>query len=334
MFALLAGVSLALLSGGAGPVDIREDGVARIRIMVRGLLVLLLGAALVLLGTPIAVILPVYGVLFLAALPVLRARPRQLLTLAGVCVLAGPPLAFGVTWLVAGNTGRLPALFERPLTNLLFTGTYPAVVWFAYVLVGLAVGRLDLRSGAVRVRLAVVGVLAGVVGYGGSVVARLAYRALTGDPAPAGVDAPPPGVVVSVGPGGNPSPSGIAALLTARAHDDTAFEVVGNIGVALVVLAVLLVAAERAPRLLAPLTATGALALTVYTAQILAIAALGPDVVWEPRNEVLLWFVAVTLVVAPVWRHFLGRGPLERLLHTASVRAAGPVSRAPDVPGR
>jgi len=51
---------------------------------------------------------------------------------------------------------------------------------------------------------------------------------------------------------------------TTEPHSSTTFEVVGNVGVALLVLAGALVAAERWPRPLAPLAAVGAMALTAY----------------------------------------------------------------------
>ncbi|WP_341358097.1 hypothetical protein V5H98_09860 [Georgenia sp. M64] len=67
--------------------------------------------------------------------------------------------------------------------------------------------------------------------------------------------------------------------------------------------------------------------LTVYSLQIVAISLLGNDVVWDPQsNTVLIWFIATTLIGAWSWRHFLGRGPLERLLKAAvqTTLRAGP----------
>ena len=56
---------------------------------------------------------------------------------------------------------------------LLFTGYYPAAVWLAFVLVGLAVGRLDLRAARVRAGLVGGGAAAAALGHlGGWLSAR------------------------------------------------------------------------------------------------------------------------------------------------------------------
>ena len=167
----------------------------------------------------------------------------------------------------------------------------------------MAVGRSDLRSPALRTRLAVLGVALGVVGYGGGV---LATRLAAGQPA------------------------GVLALLSTEPHSDSTFEVTGNIGVALLVVAVCLVVADRFPRAVVPLAATGALALTAYTTHIVVIFVLGPAVVREPQVDVHLGFLVVTLVLTTLWRATLGRGPLERALHAASVGVAASILEGPD----
>jgi uncharacterized membrane protein YeiB len=168
------------------------------------------------------------------------------------------------------------------------------VVWVAYVLVGLAVGRTDLDSRHVRLRLLGVGAGLAVLGYGSAAV-----------------------LTQVLGP-----ESPLAGLVTAEPHSSTTPEVVGNTGVALAVLAVCLVLGERLPHLLAPLAATGSLALTAYVTHLLAIAVLGTTVVWEPRTSVWLAFLGVTLAGCWLWRRTLGRGPLERLLHGLAARAS------------
>ena len=283
-FALLAGVSAALLSGGSLPAA--ALGRARARIAVRAVLVGLLGLVLVLLGTPVVIILPGYAVMFLAVTVALGWSRPTLLAAAAAVLLVGPPLV---------QAARRAGLPERSyLMDLLAGPYYPAGVWVAYLLVGLAVGRTDLSGPATRRTLLLVGGGCAIVGYG---AAALAMRT---------VDSP-----------------SVRALLTAEPHTDTGPEVLGNTGVALAVLAVCLVAAERAPHLVAPLAATGALALTVYSTQIVALAIFGPGVVRRPSDNALLaTFVVVTLVATTLWRSVWGRGPLERLLHEASTRTA------------
>lgn len=292
LFVLLAGVGLALLSGGDRPVDGTRLVQARLRILVRAVLLVVLGAALVLLGTPVVVILVVYAALFAAGVAVLR-WPRWALVVAAVVVaLLGPLLRLLLV-------GHVPVVDARPLDlfSVLLGSYYPAVVWIAYVLAGLAVGRSDLRAGRTHAALAGWGAALVVVGHGGAWAARLALGRVTD-------------------------------LTTAEPHSSTSFEVAGNTGTCLLVLAVCLAVGVRWPRALAPVSATGALALTAYTGQLLVIAVLGDDVVWQPSVGGWLAFLLVTVALCWLWHAMLGRGPLELLLHAVSSRAA---DVAPDV---
>ncbi|WP_225753815.1 heparan-alpha-glucosaminide N-acetyltransferase domain-containing protein [Actinotalea sp. Marseille-Q4924] len=301
-FALLAGLSAALLSGGPTPPTGQLLRYARVRILARAAMLLPLGAFLVLLRTPVAVILPAYAVMFALLTPFLRVPPRWLLAVAAAVAVVGPAVALAARGVAGTGDALLPPV------DVLVGEHYPVVVWFAYLLVGLAVGRQDLGAPTTARRLAVVGAVALVAGYG---TAAAAMRAL---PADAGV---------------------LRALLTAEPHADTLPEVVGNVGVALLVLAVSLAAARRVPALLTPLAATGALALTAYVVHVVAIAVLGDEAVWGPGNGDLVAFVVVTLALTTAWQATLGRGPLERVLHAVSgVVAAAAVEREPVRPAR
>lgn len=289
-FALLAGVSAALLSGGPAPAP--TLAYARTRIAVRAVLIYVIGTVMVALGTPIAVILPAYALMFAMLLPALGLRPRTLVTVATAVVIVMPPVMLAVrgAW-PPGEPG--PPLW----VELLFPRHYPPAVWIAYLLVGLAIGRLDLRSWRVRRRLAGYGLAAALVGHGVAAVGRRVTR-----------------------PG-----SWWQTALDGEPHANTTPEVVGNTGVVLLVLVAALVIAERWPRLVEPLAATGALALTAYCGHLIAIAVLGPHVVRDPQPHVLVTFVVVTLVVTTVWRRLRERGPLELLLHRSSVSVADAV---------
>ena len=291
-FALLAGLSAALLSGGVRPAAGAHLRHARVRILVRALLLLPLGAALISLGTPVAVILPGYAVMFALMVPVLGWRPRNLLLLATLPALVGPVV--------------VEAFRERARSDPFATGLaqpvdvvvgeyYPAVVWTAYLLVGLALGRLDLTARTLPRRLGLAGAALALVGYGTSAVA---LRVL------------------------GPEDRTLLALLTSEPHTDTTPEVVGNTGAVLLVLAASLLAARYAPRLVTPVAATGALALTAYTGHIMVIAVLGDEVVREPSNVLLAVVVVVTLALTTLWRLTLGRGPLENLLSLMSTLTA------------
>jgi uncharacterized membrane protein YeiB len=312
LFATLAGVSMALLSGRTRPAAGVDLVRARLRIAVRAAWVFLFGAVLEWLDTFVAIILGVYAVLFVLALPFLRWHPRSLLLAAGGVAVVGPPLD-----VVLGQVLSVADAESHYVAELLVTGTYPAMLWLAFVLVGMAVGRLDLAAAGVRARLAGAGAAAAVLGYGGG---WLSTRILA-DGAP------------SSGPEeGFASPVGtwrLAWLTGAEPHSGTTFELVGSCGFAVLVVAGCLLVADRLRLGTAPLRAVGELALSVYTAQIVALwALLAVDPLAAQGLGVWLLFVSCAVVGAGVWRATLGRGPLERLLTWSSSRAAD-VSSAP-----
>lgn len=295
LFVVLAGVGVALLSGGDAPVVGTRLVQARLRIVVRGLLLVVLGQALMMLGTPVAVILPTYGVFFTLGAVVLRWPTAALLVGAGTAAVVGPVVRAAVGEDAVGILG------QRTLADVLLGHYYPAVVWAAYLLVGVAVGRCDLRSRRLRVIWAASGAGLVLLGHGGAWLARTT------------------GAV-----------SGTVA--TTEPHSSTTFEIVGNTGTALLVIVLCLVAAERLPRLTSPVAAVGELALTAYTGHVIVIAMLGDDVVWAPKPASWLSFVGVIVVGCWAWRRWLGAGPLERVLREVSNRAA---DIAPDrLPGR
>jgi uncharacterized membrane protein YeiB len=304
LFATLAGVSIALLSGGRTPLEGRDLGRARARVLVRAAWVFAIGGLLELLGTSIAIILGVYAVLFVLALPFLRWPPARLLLAAGVVVLTGPPLAVALGR-YATEQGEQGSAF----TSLTATGAYPAAVWLAFVLVGLAVGRLDLRAARVRAALVAGGTAAAVLGYLGGL---LSTRELSPGREPEGIEA-------AFGADAGWAWSWFAG---AQPHSSTPFEAVGSGGVAVAAIGICLVLADLLPRLTYPLASVGALALTVYTVHVVVIRIV--DQGFSGDWGLWLRFTLAALVLATAWRLLLGRGPLEALLTWSSRRAAGP----------
>jgi hypothetical protein len=315
LFAVLAGVSIALLSGGSRPVEGEELVRARVRILVRAGWVFLLGGLLELLDTFVAVILGVYAVLFVLAVPFLRWSAGRLLALAAVLAVVTPVLDLLAGQLVTEHGDR-----DQAFAQTVVTGTYPAVIWWTFVLVGLAVGRLDLRAARTRALLVPAGVALAVLGYAGGWESTRRWSP----------EEPSPGVAAGFRHSDGFDP---AWLSGAAPHGGTTFEVVGSTGVAVAVLGLCLVLADLLPRLTWPLASVGALALSVYSAHLVAIAVLDPG--FPAGTGLWLRFCAVALVAASLWRLLLGRGPLERLLTWSSHGAAratggpGPGGRAP-----
>ena len=145
LFAVLAGVSLALMTGRRTPVHGRERGRRSLALATRAVLVATIGLALGGLETGIAVILTYYGVLFLMALPFLGLTTKPLLALAAAWVVVGPVVSQVVRPHLPERRYDSPhfAQLADPgplLSELLFTGYYPCVPWLAYVLLGHGAG--------------------------------------------------------------------------------------------------------------------------------------------------------------------------------------------------
>ncbi|WP_017594010.1 heparan-alpha-glucosaminide N-acetyltransferase domain-containing protein [Nocardiopsis potens] len=317
LFAFLAGLSLALMTGRTVPLRGRELRRPIARILVRALALALLGGFLDLLGAPVAVILTYYAGFFLLALPMLPLGAPALAAIAAAVALAGPQLSYLIRSAMGGDGVREDSI--NGVADLLLTGYYPAATFMAFVAAGMAVGRLDLHSARVRLGLAGTGAGLAALGYGGSRVLlhplggldRIAAD-LAGGSDPAFTATMRAWVEEQLGQMHGQVPVDSPSwLLIASPHSGTTFEAVGAVGSSLLVLAACLVAADRAGALLYPLAAAGSMALTVYAGHILVMASEGMSHLdtapfrWEA-------FVGTALVLCTLWRLLLGRGPLER----------------------
>ncbi|MFD0803645.1 heparan-alpha-glucosaminide N-acetyltransferase domain-containing protein, partial [Streptomonospora algeriensis] len=345
LFAFLAGVSLALMTGRTRPIEGTELQHARARLLVRALVLALLGVMLDLTGAPIAVILTYYGGFFLLALPLLRLRALALGAIATAVAVLGPVVSYAIRDRLGEPAPRVSSI--GGITDFLLTGYYPAATFMAFVVAGMAVGRLDLAAPRIRTTLAAGGAEAVLLGYGGSWlllyplggIDRLLQARLGGavdlsatDPALRGPLRSDIAADLHDLHGQVPTDS-LWYLVVATPHSGTGFEIAGALGTALLVLVVCMAVADIAAAPLYPLAAAGSMALTIYTGHILVIAALGfsfTDVA-PFRLEV---FVIGALVVATLWRLLLGRGPLERALSSAGDVVAELVTAAqPPVEG-
>ncbi|MGW2639909.1 DUF418 domain-containing protein [Streptomyces sp. NPDC001348] len=334
LFAVLAGFTLVLLTGRRRPYTGRGARQAVGRVLVRAAGLMVLGYLLELLDTDVDVILSFYGLLFVLALPLYRLSARTLALVAASSALVMPQVLYPLRAAVDGGSWAGPVIGLDPLARLtgsdgfleLFvTGAYPALTWFPFIVAGMAVARLDLSRRDLLARLAFGGAALAVIGYGGSWLAlhsvpgaRAGVRAATGGGSAASAwwsDAVGDEVA-----SGHP-----AWLLVAAPHSQTSWSIVGNTGVALAVLAACFLAVQTwkpLNRLLAPLAAVGSVSLTVYVFHIVAIRLLGTDDLPERAAlPVFLAFVVVAMALALLWTRFFRRGPLEYLLHSATMAA-------------
>ena len=330
-FAVVAGVSIAFLSGGRHRLQGRARTAAAVGIAVRALAIGLIGLLLGSIGTGIEVILPAYAVLFLLAIPLLGLSPAVLGLLAAALAAVGPVLLVttvdsDLPHLHATNP-TLVSLVTEPLGllgALFLTGPYPVVVYLAYVCAGLAVGRLDLTSRRVAAWLLGGGV---VLAVGAKTVSDvLLYplggldrlTATTGEDATALLWEPE-------------QDSSWWYLALSGPHAHTTLDVVHATGSALAVLgaALLLTRVRVVDRLLRPLQAAGAMTLTLYSAHILVIAV---GVFDDSEVAQYLFLLVGSLVFASLWRRRRAQGPLEALVGRAAGRARRAVLGKPASP--
>ena len=320
LFAVLAGVSLALMSGRSTPLRGRELAAASAGLAVRAVLIATIGFALGDLQTGIAIILTYYGVLFLLGLPFLGLRAPALFALSGAWLLVVPVLShllrphlpdrgydsphFGML----ADPGRL-------LSELTFTGYYPVVPWLAYLLVGMAIGRLDLSRRRTPWVLTAAGAVIALVSWFGSrlLLDRPGVMAtLSGTY----VGPRPPGDMADVlthGLYGN-TPTGSWWWLAVRApHTATPFDLASTIGSALVVIALCVVIGSLLPRTTAVAFGAGAMTLTLYSAHVWLRT---PDLWPEDGMQTFVQHVVFAVAVGAVYRLARLRGPLETMVST------------------
>jgi uncharacterized membrane protein len=352
LFALLAGVSIAILSGRSTPLGGVELVQARTRIFARAVLIFAVGGVLQLLGTNVLVILPVYAALFVVSLPFLRWGSRRLFILAAAIAIVAPVLVLLYTslasYVVAGSSAIL---------DLLVTGAYPGVIWIVFVLVGLGIGRLDLSSKRVAARLVAVGLLLAIAGYGSGAIAQVVRPADVAAEQSDSLPVATPPVMVdgddidlsgysceqysdgstscypddyfsrpATGDEGSYEPfvpsMDWGALLTIAPHSGSPFEVVGATGFAVLVLGLSLLVAHRLRWVLYPVIAVGSMALTAYSLHLVVLAFIGQPAYAQSDNWLYLVFVVGALVFCGAWTLLLGRGPFERGLSVVSKLAA------------
>lgn len=331
LFAVLAGVSMALVTGGRRPHhgSVLLGDVAGL--VARSLLIGALGLWLGGLDTNIAIILTYYALLFLLGLPFLRLPAWALAALAGTWALLGPLLSHAIRRdlpppdFVVPSGESLTAIGDL-VQNLLFTGYYPAFSWLAYLLAGMAVGRLDLRRVRVALSLAVGG---GVLALAASGVSRLllssgATRARLLESADFATWTDLQAAVARGSYGVTPTDSW-RWLAIDGPHSATPFDLLHTTGTALLLLGACLAVARVAPRAWQVAFGAGAMTLTLYS---LHIVMLTPDVWPQESPSSYLPQVFVIVVIGAVFAAARVRGPLETVVRAVSRAAAAAVSGA------
>ncbi|WP_430295846.1 heparan-alpha-glucosaminide N-acetyltransferase domain-containing protein [Sinomonas sp. B1-1] len=324
LFAVLAGVSLTL---GRVPAARNRLGLA-----LRAGVIAVVGLTLGLVEVNVAVILVHYALLFWCALPVVGLGRRALGLLAGAWILLSPVVAFLVrpvllspgpsphlahnpTWEDLGDPGRL-------LADLMVTGYYPVFQWFAYLLVGLWIGRAPLTRASTQVGLLV----------GGAAVAVAAKTAAWSFLVPlGGINALMTTDQAAIWPLRAMLEANLSGvdqvgtwwwLTTAAPHSGTPLDLLHTSGTSAAAVGAFLLVARVAPLMrtgfLAPLAGAGAMTLTLYSLHVWALSWPAVQDAGLEREPLLAVHVAAALALGLLVQANGWRGPLEALAHRAA----------------
>jgi uncharacterized membrane protein len=310
LFALTAGIGLGLMTGGTRPA-MEGRGTLRGQIAIRAVILILLGMLVVATLQPLVlVILDEYGIAFLVLLP--------LLFIPGWAAVALGATLLVVTPAVAALAVRDPAVIDAMggdagiLVDWFLTGAYPVIIWVPVMLIGLGLARLDVASSRVLRWY-------GLVGIATAAVCLPIVREM------------PESQVLGADPGADWMIPVRASLMT-----------VGNVGFCLGVVAIVVALTALArPGIrrvvtvaLSPVTAMGAMPLTIYTAHLVVIAAFKReenDTITDDSWPLTVGLIVGSMLFAWFWQRFVGRCPLEMLLRWASGRSRSPeLAREPD----
>jgi uncharacterized membrane protein YeiB len=316
LFVFCAGVSVALMTGGARPPSGQGMTIARKRLAVRSAAMLPLALLLLEFGESI---LLSYCVWFILLLPLTRLRARTLFAFAAVCAVLGPVYRFVILNYV--GEWRLP---DEGFSLLLHPADWPYYLLgpdtpygSALLLAGMGLGRLDLRRHAVRLRL----MAAGAATIAGSLlmwwVAAVPFGGLQALAA-----------VRPSQPGDGKLPLISLFMMKPYGMFDVSFPMGPMmIGIGFLLIGFFLIAADKPlwERLLWPLAATGGLALTCYVGHFLLLFPFGRQ---PPFSfQLFLSIAAVVILFATLVRGRWRRGPLEYLIHRAMIRVVpGPAA--------
>lgn len=252
-------------------------------------------------------ILHFYGV-YLFAVAFLLTVPSRWVVATGLILTFVFPILFYVVPAQLGisfwgtNHGFYPGDLA---TDIFFQGYHPFAPWFAFLLFGMVVGRLDLGDRALRRRLLIAGLLMVLVAEGLAQAMLelgglklgfgIADRALVEAAADSfGSDPYPPMPLFVLAGTGWAMAITMLALGIGRRWADRAW--------------------------LTPLAHAGQLALSIYVFHG-TIGAWAPAWAGYPPPQSLTWvlgycllFYVVTVLIATLWRRIFARGPLEAVM--------------------
>jgi uncharacterized membrane protein len=334
LFAVLAGVGLALSTGKEKPLEGGSLAAARRGVALRAVVIAAVGLSLGNLEVNVAVILVHYAVLFLCILPFLGMGLKPLCAWAAGWILGSPVLAYLLRpWLLAAEPplqlGHNPGWEDlatpgRLLADVFLTGYYPVFQWMSYLLVGLVIGRLALGKALVPVLLLLAGTVVASAAKALGVTAMESWGGRAALEAVLNAPGYPLDSVLQVNLTGIRQEGSWWWLASAAPHSGTSLDLLHTSGVAAAVIGACLLL-ERLGEwidldLLLPLRGPGAMTLTLYTLHgwVLSGFYLKPLPAGWTEDGMYFAHAATAIIVGTAFVLLKRRGPLEWLGHAAT----------------
>jgi len=294
-FVMLAGVGISMLSRKGRITQDRERiEQDRLALMKRAVFLFIVG----LLYTPLwpADILHFYGVYIAIAALLLTASDRQLWSGAIGLSVAFLLLVFIFDYEKGWDFSTLTYIdfwtVAGMARHIIFNGFHPVIPWLAFILIGMWLGRQDVKDSQVRRQILWVGVSVAAIAE------TLSY------------------ILVKIFPG----ETGI--IFGTEPMPPMPLYIIAGAGTAIAIITICLELTFQYPkaRIFSPLVATGQLALTLYVAHV--VIGMGfLEVIGRLENQTLQFatisaiiFSALAIVFSNYWRKRFQRGPLEWMM--------------------
>ena len=302
-FVVLAGVGISLLTKKGrmltDKVQLQRD---RKMLLKRALFLFIVG----LLYTPVwpADILHFYGIYIALAALLLSASTRKLWVFSGALVLGFAVLVSVLDYSQGWNWDTLDYSgfwsLSGMIRHLFFNGFHPVVPWLGFLLVGMVIGRQDLRITSVRRHVFIVGAVVAIVA---EVSSRILINTLSENSGEAGRE-------------------NIAALFGTAPMPPMPLYFLAGVGTACAVIAAMvsLGLRYREKSWLRPFIATGQLALSLYIGHVVvgmgALEAFGRLEKQTLPFSILasMIFCVAGVLFASLWRKRFKRGPVEAVM--------------------
>ena len=309
-FVVLAGAGISLASQRSRTSGDREQMAKERNTLLKRALFLFVGGMLYATIYP-ADILHFYGIYIGVAAFVLAASTRRLRTYSALLVIAFAVMLFTLDYEHEWNWDTLEySGFWTPsgmLRHLFYNGFHPVIPWLAFLLMGMVLGRQDMRDGSVRRRVFAWGL--GVALAAEGISWCLVHTFSTG---------------VSVA-----EREIIVAIFGTIAMPPMPFYMLAGAGTASAVIAASVALGERyeAASWMRPFVRTGRLSLTLYVAHVVFGMSVLEAVGWIGTEQTLhrallsaAAFCLVGVAFSYLWLARYKRGPLEAIMRKLTER--------------